>query len=105
MGAAEGIREVVSSLVPYTVNLHIKDFIIRRASHKMGFLIEGVPAGKGMLNIEWLIDQVKHHGKCVSAILELWTPPEKELEKTLIKESQWANESIQYLKNIFTSEN
>ena len=102
MGAAEGIREVVSSLAPYTVNLHIKDFIIRRASHKMGFLIEGVPAGKGMLNIKWLIDQVKQHGKCVSAILELWTPPEKELEETLLKESQWANESLQYLRNIFT---
>ena len=51
MGAGEGFETVSEILIPYTINLHIKDFTIFRVSHKMGFVIEGRPAGQGMLNI------------------------------------------------------
>ena len=51
MGAGEGFETVSEILLPYTINLHLKDFTIRRVSHKMGMIIEGTPAGKGMLNI------------------------------------------------------
>jgi sugar phosphate isomerase/epimerase len=98
MGAGEGFEEVSKILLPYTINLHIKDFTIRRASHKMGIIIEGAPAGKGMLNIGKLIDKLHFTSSCQSAILELWTPPETDIEDTLKKEEQWALESIDYLK-------
>lgn len=100
MGAGEGFEEVASILLPYTINLHIKDFTIRRVSHKMGIIIEGSPAGKGMLNIKDTFENLNKYKKCRSAILELWTPPEKEIQDTIIKEERWANESIDYLKNI-----
>lgn len=100
MGAGEGFEEVSRILLPYTINLHIKDFTIRRVSHKMGIIIEGSPAGKGMLNIKDTVDSIKKLQRCRSAILELWTPPEKEIEDTITKEERWANESIDYLKNI-----
>jgi 3-oxoisoapionate decarboxylase len=100
MGAGEGFETVSEILLPYTINLHIKDFTIRRVSHKMGIIIEGAPAGKGMLNIEDLISRLSETGQCKSAILELWTPPEKTTEDTVIKEEKWASESIEYLKNI-----
>jgi len=51
MGAGEGFETVSDVLLPYTINLHVKDFTVFRVSHKMGFIIEGRPAGKGMLNI------------------------------------------------------
>jgi 3-oxoisoapionate decarboxylase len=102
MGAGEGFEEVSRILLPYTINLHIKDFTIRRLSHKMGIIIEGSPSGKGMLNIEDTIESLKELKKCRSAILELWTPPEKEIEDTIIKEDRWAEESIKYLKNVIT---
>jgi sugar phosphate isomerase/epimerase len=98
MGAGEGFEEVARILLPHTINLHIKDFTIRRVSHKMGIIIEGAPAGKGMLNIEELISLAAASGKCNSAILELWTPPDHELAATIEKEKLWAGESIAYLK-------
>jgi sugar phosphate isomerase/epimerase len=100
MGAGEGFEEVSRILLPYTINLHIKDFTIRRVSHKMGIIIEGSPAGKGMLNIKDTVESLNKYKRCQSAILELWTPPEKEIEDTIIKEEKWANESIDYLKYI-----
>ena len=101
MGAGEGFEEVSKILLPYTINLHIKDFTIRRVSHKMGIIIEGAPAGKGMLNIREIVGKLFTIDRCQSAILELWTPPEKEIEDTILKEEKWANESIEYLKSIF----
>lgn len=100
MGAGEGFETVSEILIPYTINLHIKDFEIFRVPSKMGFIIEGRPAGKGKLNIHELLEKISHTGTCQSAILELWTPPEKNIEETIIKEEKWAEESIQYLKSL-----
>jgi sugar phosphate isomerase/epimerase len=100
MGAGEGFETVSDILIPYTINLHIKDFTIRRVSHKMGIIIEGAPAGTGMLNIPELLLRTSQNGLCKSAILELWTPPETELIETISKESKWAEESIEYLKSV-----
>lgn len=98
MGAGEGFETVSDILMPYTINLHVKDFTIYRAAHKMGLVIEGRPAGKGMLNIQDLLFRASQNGLCQSAVLELWTPPETSIEFTVKKEQQWANESIDYLK-------
>lgn len=100
MGAGEGFEEVSRILLPYTINLHIKDFTIRRVDHKMGIIIEGAPAGKGMLNIPALITSLNVTGECESAIIELWTPPGQTIEETILKEQKWARESIEYLKTI-----
>ena len=102
MGAGEGFETVSEILIPYTINLHIKDFTIFRMPHKMGIIIEGRPAGKGMLNIHDLIKKTSRTGLCQSAILELWTPPEKNIEETISKEEKWAYESIEYLKSILS---
>jgi 3-oxoisoapionate decarboxylase len=100
MGAGEGFETVSDILIPYTINLHIKDFTIFRISHKMGLVIEGKPAGQGLLNIPDLLYRTSQNGLCQSAILELWTPPEPEIESTVLKEEKWAQESINYLKNL-----
>jgi len=101
MGAGEGFETVAEILIPYTINLHLKDFTIQRVSHKMGILIEGTPAGTGMLNIPALIEKLNQTGRCEHAILELWTPPEPDLPDTIAKEIDWANRSVEYLRKIF----
>ncbi len=101
MGGGEGFAEVSKILIPHTINLHIKDFTVRRVSHKMGIIIEGAPAGRGMLDIPGLVSALEDAGRCKSAILELWTPPEPAISDTLLKEENWAAESIDYLKHIF----
>jgi sugar phosphate isomerase/epimerase len=100
MGAGEGFETVSEILLPYTINLHIKDFTIRRVPHKMGLVIEGTPAGRGMLNIKELIHKLDATKRCRSAILELWTPPGDSVEETIKKEEKWAEESIKYLKAV-----
>jgi sugar phosphate isomerase/epimerase len=101
MGAGEGFETVSELLIPYTFNLHVKDFAISRVSHKMGFVIEGRPAGDGMLDIKKLVAALSETGRCHSAILELWTPPEQSIADTIRKEEKWAAESIEYLKHLF----
>jgi 3-oxoisoapionate decarboxylase len=102
MGAGEGVETVVDILAPYTINLHVKDFQVQRVYHMMGFVVEGRPAGKGMLHIEQLLEKLAPYNKCQSAILELWTPPEENILATIEKENQWAQESIRFLKNIIS---
>lgn len=102
-GALEGPRVVLEQLGPLTVNLHVKDFTIYRAGHKMGFTIEGRPAGQGRLDVPWLLDELRRQerwngGQPRSAILELWTPPEPDIEATVAKERRWAEESVAYLR-------
>ncbi len=99
MGAGEGALEVARILAPYTINLHLKEFTVRRVDHKMGFVVEGLPAGQGLLNIPSLVAEVAAKGRCRSAIVELWTPPEKTLDGTIRKEAEWVEASVAFLKN------
>ena len=100
IGAGEGIETVVEILGPLTINLHVKDFIVKRVSHMMGFVIEGTPAGRGMLPVEWVLKKLEPYGRCESAILELWTSAEPEVAATIAKEDDWAIESVEYLRGL-----
>jgi len=99
-GALEGPQVVVQTLAPWVRCLHVKDFAITRASHQLGFLIEGRPAGQGRLNLPWVMRELRAAGQTPAAVLELWTPPDASLEATIEKEARWARESIAYLQNL-----
>jgi len=99
-GALEGPEVVVNTMAPWVVNLHLKDFQIRRTSHMMGFVVEGCPAGQGQLNIAWLMSKLKEQRRDTNAILELWPPPEESIEKTIEKEKNWARSSVEYLRGL-----
>lgn len=97
-GALEGPQVVVETLAPHTVNLHIKDFVVRRMPSNMGFVIEGLPAGQGRLDVPWLLQALRNAGRDPNAILELWTPPEADLAATIAKEDAWATASVARLR-------
>jgi len=99
-GALEGPQVVVETLGPYTVNLHFKDFRIRRLDHNMGFMVEGTPAGRGMLDGYWLLGRLQAFGRSFNTILELWPAPEADMTATLARESAWAAESVAYLRTL-----
>jgi sugar phosphate isomerase/epimerase len=101
-GALEGPEVVVDTLGPHVVNLHIKDFAIRRVDHNMGFIVEGKPAGSGMLNVPALLQRLKHFGRDFNAIFELWPAPEADIEATIRKEQAWVDASIRYLRTLIT---
>lgn len=100
LGAGDDCQRVVEVLGPFTVNLHIKDYVISRVSHNMGFTITGSPAGKGMLDVPWVLSQLSRFDRCQSAILEQWVTPDETPDKTINREERWAIESIQYLKGL-----
>jgi sugar phosphate isomerase/epimerase len=87
-------------LALWVVSLHIKDFTISRAWHMMGFEIAGAPAGRGMLDIPWLLAELRAAGRDPNAILELWPAPEANVQSTISKEQEWTRESVRYLRNL-----
>ncbi len=100
LGAGEGSEVVVETLGPYVVNLHVKDFTIRRHRHMLGFEVEGATAGQGMLDIPWLLGRLHDFGRDPNAILETWPPPEANLAQTIAKEDDWVQESLRYLQTL-----
>jgi sugar phosphate isomerase/epimerase len=100
LGALEGTEEVVRTLGRFAVNLHVKDYTVTRLGHRMGFLVEGRPAGQGRLDVPWLLSELRRLGRDPNAILELWTPPEERLEDTIAKEARWAEDSVAYLRTL-----
>lgn len=101
-GAGEDVDTVVRTLMPLAVNVHLKDFCIRRLPHKQGFVVEGRPLGQGQLPIWKVLCEKKRLCPHVNIILELWTPPEERMEDTIRKEAKWAQESMCFLKEMIT---
>ena len=99
-GALEGPEVVIDVLGSHVVNLHVKDFRIERAGHNMGFDLYGTPAGKGMLDVPWVMSQLDRFDRDYNAILELWPAPEADMEVTCAKEQAWAEESMNYLRTL-----
>jgi len=100
IGSGEGLDWVSKVLVPYTVNLHIKDFVIKRFPHNMGFTVTGTPTGRGMTKVPQLLNELAEYKRCTSAVLEQWVTPEEKIETTVRKELEWADESLNYLKQL-----
>lgn len=104
LGCGEGPAHVVKLLAPFTINVHVKDFRIRRACHMMGFTVTGTPAGEGALDIPWLLGELHAAGRDPNVHLELWPEPEQELADTIQKEERWRRRSVRYLRTLIAEE-
>ena len=99
-GASEGPELVIDVFGPRTINLHLKDYAIFRDNHLLGYKLEGRPAGQGHLDIPAMLAKLKHQGRNPNVILELLTPQQETLEKTIALEQEWARTSIDYLRQL-----
>ena len=88
---------VIRALAPYTVNVHFKDFEIKRADHQMGFVVSGTPAGHGQLDMPAILARLRPYGKQFTTVLELWPPYAGSVEETIRLERQWLQLSVDYL--------
>jgi sugar phosphate isomerase/epimerase len=84
-GAGEGPANVIETLAPYVLNLHIKDYQVRRQPHRLGFVIDGAPVGQGQLDVPALLAQLQPD---VSVTLEQWTPLGSDIETTCREEAK-----------------
>jgi 3-oxoisoapionate decarboxylase len=99
-GALEGPEKVVEILGAYALVIHLKDFVVRRVDHGMGFVIEGRPAGQGRLNLPWLLGALQVEERNLPVVLETWTPPEPTLALTVAQERRWMEESVAHLRTL-----
>lgn len=97
-GALEGPDVVFDALLPWTVNLHLKDFSVQRFPNMMGFTITGTPAGAGRLDCAYLIRRLYAIRRHASVILELWPPAADNPAASIAREQEWARQSIDYLR-------
>ncbi|MBK8034398.1 MAG: sugar phosphate isomerase/epimerase [Chloroflexi bacterium] len=99
-GALEGPDVVVAALGRHVVNLHVKEFTVRRVPHNMGFEVTGCPAGQGMLDVPWLLAALR--GKSFNAIIETWLAPDASMSATAATELAWVRQSVAYLRTLIT---
>jgi 3-oxoisoapionate decarboxylase len=100
LGALEGPAEVTAALAPHVVSLHVKDVAIRRSNETMGFTVEGRPAGAGMIDIPWMVAEMRANARAPNAILELWPPRRPELAESIAIEDAWVVASVRYLRGV-----
>ena len=101
-GALEGPEVVLAALGPYVVNLHLKEFTVRRLRHNMGFEVTGAPTGQGMLDVPWLLDSLRSYGRSFNAIIETWLSPHASMKATIAEENDWVRQSVAYLRTLIT---
>ena len=96
--ALESPEYTIKNMLPYTINIHLKDFDVVRVNNQMGFSIEGRPLGEGRLEkyMKTLVDS-----GAGDAIIELWTPLHGNIDDTINIEAEWARKSVEYVKNTF----
>ena len=82
-GSGEGFRETIDTLLPYTVNFHLKDFVVNRQPHMLGLLIEGTAVGQGLLPIQEILEKLKSHKRCQSVTVEHWTGLQDSVAETI----------------------
>lgn len=101
-GALEGPQVVVQTLGRYVVCLHVKEFVVKRVDHNMGFVITGAPTGQGMLDLLWLLPALKYQKRSFNAIIETWLAPLPNMDATAALEQDWVRESVRYLRTLIS---
>ena len=95
-GLLEKPLDTVSTLAPYVVSLHLKDFVITKAAH--GYRICGTALGQGCLDAPAVVELISQAGRSPNAFIELWMEPIGTWEDTVHKEDEWVRESIAYAR-------
>jgi sugar phosphate isomerase/epimerase len=96
-GALESADEILRNLVPFTINVHLKEFAVERLEFLMGFAFRGKPTGRGMLPIQKMFAALSAASRQANVIVEQWPPFQETLAKTIELELNWARESVDYL--------
>lgn len=102
IGCLEGTETVLATLGPHTLNLHVKDCRVSRLPHEKGFVVEGCAAGRGQVDVPAAIRCAAANGHDPNVILELWPPPDPDIERAVARERDWAEESVRYLQSLMS---
>lgn len=93
----ENPRDVIDRCAPYVANIHVKDFAFTRRGGWVGFTLEGVPLGTGLLEIDYLLDTVRPDERGINLIVEHWLPLHDTLAETVALEDDWNTHTLRVL--------
>ena len=99
VAALENPRDVIDRCAPYVANIHVKDFAFTRRGGWVGFTLEGVPLGTGLLDFDYLLETVKPAERGINQIIEHWLPLGETIEDTIVLENTWNSSNLQYLRS------
>jgi len=99
VAALENPRDVIDRCAPHVKNIHVKDFAFTRRGGWVGFTLEGVPLGTGLLDFDYLLETVKPTERGINLIIEHWLPLGETIEDTIALENQWNESNLQYLRS------
>jgi 3-oxoisoapionate decarboxylase len=100
--AGEWTEETVGLLAPFTINLHLKDYVITPDPYGVGFRIQGVPLGQGRAPLDWVLAQLTHCPHDTSCILEHWLPLGGNPEAARAQERPWLDQTVAHARRIVT---
>ena len=97
VGRLESPEHVVTTLAPLTIDLHLKDFVVRRLPQQLGFVVEGCPVGEGVVDIPALLRALPADA---TVVLEQWPPLGATIGETVARERAWAERGLAALKRL-----
>lgn len=99
VAALENPHDVIDRCAPYVANIHSKDFAFTRRGGWVGFTLEGVPLGTGLLDYGYLLEKVQPHERGINQIIEHWLPLGETIEDTIRLENSWNTSNLHYLRS------
>ena len=96
--AGEWPMETVGLLAPRTINLHLKDYVIRPDPYGVGFRIQGCPLGEGRTDIDAVLDALDR--RPMSVILEHWLPWPRAFATATEQERDWIARGAARLREV-----
>jgi sugar phosphate isomerase/epimerase len=97
VAALENPRDVIDRTSPYVRNIHVKDFAFTRRGGWVGFTLEGVPLGTGLLDYNYLVATVNPDERGINQIIEHWLPLGDTIESTVRLEDEWTTHNLRVL--------
>ncbi|WFE89858.1 TIM barrel protein [Roseibium porphyridii] len=103
--AGEWPLETVNILAPFAINLHLKDCRFVPDPYGVGFKVEGVPLGKGIVDIGAVFDRLRPDERGINIILEHWLPWECDQAALSKREDEWVLESALIARRVLETFN
>jgi sugar phosphate isomerase/epimerase len=98
VAALETPRSTIDLTAPFVRNLHVKDFAFSRQAGWVGFTYAGARLGEGLLDYDYLVEQVRPYERGINQIVEHWLVWQGESETTCRLEDDWTLHNLDYLR-------
>lgn len=99
VAALENPIDVIDRCAPYVANIHVKDFAFTRRGGWVGFTLEGVELGTGLLDYDHLMRAVDPDPRGINRIIEHWLPWAGTFDETARLENLWNRNNLSYLRS------